>query len=337
MSLDLKEAVSLSPDTLRRNDIFANAIKHSRLPLCITDPTLPDEPIVFANQAFCDLTGYDEDDFIGKNCRFLQGPETTRESVEAIRAALDAREVTMIEIVNYRKNGEKFINALQLGPVYNDDGELIFRFGSQMDISVTRERERREAELRTSELLHRLKNIVNVMSVIIKMTGRSEENPEDFSDKVIGRLQALGQSHFQTLSAEPGAALTFAQLAETLLLAYAPLGERQVRFHGDEVSLSGAVVTSLTLLLHELATNSVKHGSLGSAEGHVDLTWTVPDDGVFHMIWSERGGPEVAEPTRQSGAGIVSNLVAASNGALNFDWQREGLIVTLDLPMEDGA
>ncbi len=336
MSLDLKDAISLSPESLRENDVFAHAIRHSRLPLCISDPTLPDEPIVFANQAFCDLTGYDEDEFIGINCRFLQGPETTRASVEAIRAALDSNEVTMIEIVNYRKNGEKFINALQIGPVLDDEGQLIFRFGSQMDISKTREAERQAAALRTSELLHRLKNIVNVMSVVIKMTGRTETDPREYSDKVIARLMALGQTHFDTMTDEKPAALQFEHLARTLLLAYAPFGEQQVQFHGGEVVLSGGIMTSLTLLMHELATNAVKHGSLSAENGRVDLSWSVSEAGEFHMIWEEHGGPEVETPERKSGAGIVENLVRASDGALHFDWQPEGLIVTLDLPMDKG-
>lgn len=336
MSLDLKDAVQLSPEDMRRNDVFGHAIRHSRLPICITDPAQPDEPIVFANQAFCDLTGYSEADFIGKNCRFLQGPDTTRESIEGIRAALTSDEVTTHEIVNYRKNGEKFINALQLGPVLNDEGEVIFRFGSQMDISATRAAEREAAALRTSELLHRLKNIVNVMSVVIKMSARGETDPAEYSDKVIARLVALGQTHFDTMTDDAPRTLTFDHLARTLLLAYAPLGERQVRFHGGAAPLSGGMVTSLTLLLHELATNAVKHGSLGAEGGSVDLSWSVSDEGEFRMIWHERGGPEVAAPQRESGATIVQNLVNASDGALDFDWQPGGLIVTLNLPMDEG-
>ncbi len=334
MSLDLKDAISLSPETIRENDIFAHAIRHSRLPLCISDPSKPDEPIVFANRAFCDLTGYEEAEIIGRNCRFLQGPETTPESVEEIRAAMTSREVTMVEIVNYRKNGEKFINALQIGPIFDQDDQLIFRFGSQLDISVNRAKERQTAELRTSELLHRLKNIVNVMSVVIKMTGRDETDPEQYSEKVIERLVALGQTHFDTLTSERPRELKFEHLARTLLLAYAPLGERQVKFDGPDVDLTGDVVTSLTLLLHELATNSVKHGSLGSDTGRVELSWTLSEDNKFDMTWRELGGPPVTPPSKESGADIVSKLITASNGALHFDWQPGGLVVTLNLPID---
>ena len=69
---------------LRKDEGMVQAIRHARLPLCITDPTLPDNPIVFTNQAFSDLTGYDPDEVIGKNCRFLQGEETTPASIAAI-------------------------------------------------------------------------------------------------------------------------------------------------------------------------------------------------------------------------------------------------------------
>ncbi|WP_138932922.1 PAS domain-containing protein [Roseovarius arcticus] len=334
MSAHITNIADFSYEKLRENEVFANAIRHSRLALCITDPTLPDEPIVFANKAFCELTGYDQADFVGKNCRFLQGPETTRASIEAIHTALAAREVAMIEIVNYRKNGEKFINALQLGPIFDEAGNLIFRFGSQLDVTALREQERRATELRASELMHRLKNIVNVMSVVIKMTGRTETDPQEFSDKVIQRLRALGQTHFDTLSGDQPHTLQFEHLARSLLLAYAPLGEGQVRLHGGDVTLPNSTVTSLTLLLHELATNSVKHGSLGSETGHIQLSWSLSDEGDFSMIWQERGGPAVTPPVRENGAEIVSKLIAASNGTLHFDWQADGLVVTLNLPLD---
>ena len=336
MTAQIKDIVDSSSEKMRENEVFADAIRHSRLPLCITDPTQPDEPIVFANKAFCDLTGFDNADFIGKNCRFLQGPETTRASVEAIHAALEAREVAMIEIVNYRKNGEKFINALQIGPIFDEAGNLIFRFGSQLDVTSMREQERLAAELRATELMHRLKNIVNVMSVVIKMTGRTETDPKEFSDKVIERLRALGQTHFDTLSGDRPHTLQFEHLARSLLLAYAPLGEGQVSFHGGDVTLSSSTITALTLLLHELATNSVKHGSLGSETGKVDLSWRLSDGFDFSMIWQERGGPLVTPPLRENGAGIVSKLIAASGGTLHFDWQADGLVVTLNLPLDAG-
>ena len=259
-------------ENMLSNTVFAHAIQFSRLPLCITDPSKPDEPIVFANPAFCELTGYAEEDFIGRNCRFLQGPDTTEDSKIQLRQALASNDVAMVEIVNYRKSGEKFINALQIGPVLDDDGKLLFRFGSQLDITSVREKERQMAALKTDELLHRLKNIVNVMTVVIEMTGRSATDTKNYSKKIADRLRALGQAHFETISTDEPKVLNLEKLARLLLVAYAPLGEAQVRLSGGNVIVPEQSLTPITLLLHELAKNAVKHGSLGVEDGVVDLT-----------------------------------------------------------------
>lgn len=323
----------LSAENLRTNAVFAHAIRHSRLALCITDPSQPDEPIVFANPAFSDLTGYAEEDFIGKNCRFLQGPETTEESLKQICEALNSDGVAMVEIVNYRKSGEKFINALQIGPVFDEDGNLIFHFGSQMDISTAREKERQMSALKTNELLHRLKNIVNVMTVVIEMTGRSATDTAAYSKRIAERLRALGQAHFATISNDEPKVLHLDELAKMLLLAYAPLGEKQVRLNGDTFAVPGQYMTAITLLLHELATNAVKHGSLRVEEGIVDLTWNTDDPSVLALRWSEHNGPAVTPPSRESGSKIISSLVRASGGTLTFDWHPEGLVADLTLPI----
>ncbi|RLJ36142.1 PAS domain S-box-containing protein [Litoreibacter meonggei] len=332
-TIKMLETAEFTAEDTPNNTVFAHAIQYSRLPLCLTDPTKPDEPIVFANPAFCELTGYAEEDFIGKNCRFLQGPETTQESVDQIRQALTSNAVAMVEIVNYRKSGEKFINALQIGPVFDDDGNLIFHFGSQLDISIVREQERQLAALKNEELLHRLKNIVNVMTIVIKMTGRSETDPQEYSKKIVDRLTALGQAHFAAISTNALNTMHLKELAQMLLIAYAPLGESQVLLSGDDVVIPEQSVTSLTLLLHELATNAVKHGSLGVEGGMVDLTWQVKDTGELYLKWEERHGPAVSRSTRESGSGIVSTLIAASGGSLTFDWKATGLIAELDLPV----
>jgi PAS domain S-box-containing protein len=332
MSLKLDELEDLSALSMRRSNVFEHAIRHSRLPLCISDANQPDMPIVFANEAFCELSGYSLSEILGRNCRFLQGPDTTPESVQEIRDALKSQEVTMVELVNYRKNGEKFINALQIGPIFDDDGNLIAIFGSQLDVTQAREIERRDAALRTSELVHRLRNIVNVMRVVIKLSGRSETDIEAYGEKIANRLVALGQAHLDTLTDDRPKFIKVADLAQALLLAYAPLGEQQFKFTGPEIAVPHNTVTTLTLLLHELATNAVKHGSLGAAGGVVELEWRLTEEEHLHLTWRERHGPKVDEPTRKSGSGIVEALIASSSGTLEFDWDPEGLAVDLVLP-----
>ena len=97
-----------------RGDPFAAAIRGTRMSMIITDPRQPDNPIVFANAAFQKLTGYDREEIIGRNCRFLQGPLTDPHAVVEIREAIAAERDLQIDILNYRKDGSSFcISARQ--------------------------------------------------------------------------------------------------------------------------------------------------------------------------------------------------------------------------------
>lgn len=192
------DTVSASRPALNE-DVLGKVVRYARLPLCITDPTQPDNPIVYVNEAFTDLTGYRMEEIVGQNCRFLQGPDTTPESVETVRQILLDRRVDTVEIVNYRKDGSRFVNALQLGPINDEDGKLIYFFGSQLDVSERRRVEREHRQLADDELLHRLRNIVNVMTAMVRITAREEPKPGAFADKVIDRLSALGAAHFDTI------------------------------------------------------------------------------------------------------------------------------------------
>lgn len=130
--------------------------------MVITDPHRPDNPIVFVNAAFSKLTGYSQEEIVGRNCRFLQGPETDRADVAKIRTAIERRVPIEIELLNHKKDGEVFWNRLLISPVFGRDGELTYFFASQFDVTLEREklarieRDRdaleREVERRTGDL-----------------------------------------------------------------------------------------------------------------------------------------------------------------------------------------
>ncbi|WAT18917.1 LuxR C-terminal-related transcriptional regulator [Aurantiacibacter sp. MUD11] len=100
----------------------------------VSDPRLPDNPIIACNQAFMDLTGYGEEEIIGRNCRFLAGPGTEPWLTETIREGVRERRPVMVEILNYKKDGTPFRNAVVVAPVFGDDGELTYFFGSQVEL-----------------------------------------------------------------------------------------------------------------------------------------------------------------------------------------------------------
>jgi len=101
----------------------------------ITDPTQTDNPIVFVNESFLRITGYEREEVIGKNCRFLQGPDTDQKAVEQVRSALKEERSCLLEMLNYRKDGTSFWNALSISPLHDPDGRVTHFVGVQTDIS----------------------------------------------------------------------------------------------------------------------------------------------------------------------------------------------------------
>jgi len=126
-------------------DELYSAVEKTRMPMIMTDPNQPDEPIIFANRAFQELSGRDADELIGRNCRFMQGPNTNPEHVSKIRDALTARRDIAIEIQNYRSDGTPFLNELYISPIFDHDGRLMYNFASQIDVTQNR-RDRRLVE-----------------------------------------------------------------------------------------------------------------------------------------------------------------------------------------------
>ena len=130
---------------VRCRDRAIQAVAHG---ITITDPTLPDNPIVYASPGFTRVTGYPADEVLGRNCRFLQGKDTDPAAVVRVREAIrDGRPAT-IELLNYRRDGEPFWNEMTVSPVHDDDGRVTNYVGVQIDVS---ERRRLEDQYRHAQ------------------------------------------------------------------------------------------------------------------------------------------------------------------------------------------
>lgn len=115
--------------------LFAS-IDHSPIASVITDARLADNPIVAVNRPFCELTGYGREEIIGRNCRFLAGPDTEPASQATLRRAVAEGRPALVELTNYRKDGSAFLNAVMVAPVIDEAGELAYFLGSQMDVGA---------------------------------------------------------------------------------------------------------------------------------------------------------------------------------------------------------
>ena len=101
----------------------------------LTDPDLEDAPIVYANQAFVDICGYEQDEIVGRNCRFLQGNDRNQPELSLIRNAVKNCEAVEVTLRNYRKNGELFYNRLDVKPLKDNRGNVVYYLGVQYDIT----------------------------------------------------------------------------------------------------------------------------------------------------------------------------------------------------------
>nr|AML79150.1 putative LOV domain-containing protein [Boerhavia coccinea]AML79562.1 putative LOV domain-containing protein [Boerhavia sp. BC-2016] len=118
---------------IRQGIDLATTLERIEKNFVITDPRLPDNPIIFASDSFLELTEYTREEILGRNCRFLQGPETDQATVQKIRDAIkEQREIT-VQLINYTKSGKKFWNLFHLQPMRDQKGELQYFIGVQLD------------------------------------------------------------------------------------------------------------------------------------------------------------------------------------------------------------
>ena len=124
-------------------------LESSPVGISIADAARDDEPLVYVNDEFLELTGYDRNEVLGRNCRFLQGPDTREEPVAELRAAIDAAEAITVDLRNYRKDGSAFWNRLTVTPIENEEGEATHFLGYQEDVSEEKLAERERAQFRS--------------------------------------------------------------------------------------------------------------------------------------------------------------------------------------------
>ncbi|HYW16719.1 MAG TPA: LuxR C-terminal-related transcriptional regulator [Allosphingosinicella sp.] len=115
-------------------EALADSIRLSPIATVLSNPRLPDNPIIAANSAFCALTGYGEGEIVGRNCRFLAGPNTEPWLTDRIRQSIRDLRPTLTELLNYKKDGAPFRNAVLIAPLFGADGEVAWFLGSQVEV-----------------------------------------------------------------------------------------------------------------------------------------------------------------------------------------------------------
>lgn len=316
-----------------RRELALVALERTRMPMVICDAQEHDNPIVLANQAFLDLTGYAADEVIGRNCRFLQGAETAPDAIDVIRDGLAARRDIDVELLNYRKDGSTLWNQLAISPIVDAEGALLYYFASQKDVSARRRAEKTEyaERLLLMEIDHRAMNALALVQSFVRL-GRAD-SIEAYAAAVQLRVDALARAH--RLLAQSG--WTSAALDELIAMEIPDAVARQISASGPALSLAARIVQPLALALHELMTNALTHGALAGSAGALEIGWA-SENGRTVLHWRERRPKGAVEPAAEGlGLGLVRGVVERQlGGRLQLDWSEDGLDARL-MFANDGA
>ena len=207
-------------------------------------------------------------------------------------------------------------------------------FGVFLDVTGRKQAEEGN-ELLAGEMSHRVKNLLAIASALTAITSRSTSNTTDMARELTQRLTALGRAHdlVRPLPGHQGQAALLGDLLAVLLAPYDDMGafSGRVRVGVPRMGVGEAAATTLALVVHELATNSLKYGALSAPTGTLDLSSTA-DSGDVVLVWTEHGGPPVAAPTSPEGYGtrlVARTMSRQLGGSIHYDWSKEGAIVTL--------
>lgn len=292
---DARLAERLLYDRREAGDPFAAAVHGTRMAMVVTDPRQDDNPIIFANDAFCRLTGYEHDELIGRNCRLLQGPETSERDVRNLGAAVKNRQDIHVELMNYRKDGTPFWNSLFISPVRNSAGEVIYFFGSQLDVSHKKQTEfdlhsvndelretktllEQQIDDRTAELMrlltqrsklvneldHRVKNNLQLINSLLGFELRRDLGGEarEVVARLHHRIDALGMAHKDQHNKDAVGTFrvdNFIRVLVGKILASHETWQPEPHYELEEISLPIGKAAPLSLALNEFVRALLVH------------------------------------------------------------------------------
>ncbi len=296
----------------------------------------PEGVLIESNNAPLQVANLAREDVIGKpvwDCYWWNFSEPSKQRLrDAFAKALNGE--TERYDVDIRIASEQFITIdFQLAPLKDEAGKVIEVISSGIDISerVAVEHQR---ELLIQELNHRVKNTLATIQAITHVSMRHSRSIKDFADGFSGRLLAIARAHEALFN---GAA-TSSELADIVQRQVGPYAEKSdgsLLLQGPAINLSASEAHNLGLILHELATNATKHGSLSREGGKVSIAWTFDQpSGRVALLWTETGGPRVEEPASDGfGSRLIRQMTESLDGKYRPTFRPGGFAAELEFPI----
>ncbi len=333
--------------------LYRRAMDDIQQGITIADANADDLPVIYVNDAFERITGYPEEEVLGRNCRFLQGPRTDEETVDEIRAGLENEEPVVVEILNYRRDGARFWNQLHLAPIRDESGRVTHYIGLQRDVTE-RKRHFQRLSVLDRVLRHNIRNKTNVIAghaadiesgktpdpaaagETIRRAARDLLSLSEAAREFHDAMEATEERTVRDLSAVTAEAVTATRES------YASDADISVR--GEPVAVP--VTPAIELALEELLANAVEHSDRERPTVTITVSesdrWAeiaVADDGpgippsVLSVIDSP--GETATEHLDRLGLWLVCWAVRSAGGELDFETNEpRGAVVRLRLPKE---
>lgn len=282
------------------------------------------------------LYGYPAEDAVGRSVLMLVPDDRIEEEPAILRQVNAGSKVEPYETKRRRRDGQLVDVLLSVSPIFDAYGRIVGASKIAHDITARKEAERLQAVL-VGELNHRVKNVLATVIAIARQTLAREEGNRDGVEAFEARLVSMARAHDLLTRGN----WEQAELKDIIEQALSPYSRERFEITGPNLQLVARAALSISLALHELATNAAKYGALSTAQGRILIAWSLEGSGPsprLSLRWREVDGPEVREPSRKGfGSRLIEKLLATElNGKATISYRPDGVICEVDAAIESG-
>jgi PAS domain S-box-containing protein len=276
------------------------------------------------------IFGYTANEVIGQPITIVIPQDRLDEERIILTRIRRGERIEHFETSRQRKDGSMIVVSVTISPIMNSEGKIVGASKSARDISKQKQSQDQIATL-AREAEHRSKNLLATVLATIQLS--SADTAENLKQAIEGRIRALANVHSLFVESRwIGAELSTVVRQE--LAPYCTNDGKRVRIAGPELLMEPNTAQAIAVILHELATNAAKYGSLSVPHGEIELKWQHDADGRLTVEWKEVGGPPVQTPMRKGfGTRVIGSMVDQLNGTARFDWNRDGFGCEIVLKM----
>ncbi|QRM30469.1 sensor histidine kinase [Microvirga sp. VF16] len=339
---------------------FRTAFQSLRIPVLMVDPHQVHAPVIFANEASLDLTGYPPDEVLGRGWHFLHKLGAGSASLDAINVAMHAGEAFETEFLGCRKDGSSFRCSLSMSPVHDEAGHFRWvtlvltnvraeKTAEQDRIEIEEEVGRRTRDLQTAldlktallhEVEHRVKNSLQMTTSLVLLKARRLQNPEarKVLQEVAERVSALSAAHRLLSTAGDVSRFNLKEFTTELageLITALPNGQIDLTLHLQPLSVPASKAAALALLLNEVIGNAVKHAFPKGRRGRLTIELGRAENGVMIAVEDDGVGLDHSpSPEGSFGKTLITMLVHQLKGRLTWHDREPGTRAEIVMPIE---